>query len=298
MEFKQITDLTTLPPEILFNFDELKKELETGLEKYQGLVVTEDGIKDAKSDRAKLNALYKAIDDKRKEIKKECMKPYDAFEKKTKVLLEMIGSTSGAIDSQIKAFDEMRREDKQKEIETFFVESVGELKDLLPFNRIYSAQWLNTTYSMKDIKTEITKVITKVTADLAVIDGLEGEFCVQCKDHYLRTLDLSGALAESKRLEENKKRLEEYEAKKKEEREAADLERRQNAQLAEFTKPITETHLWKAPDEPAFEQPQELAAQAEQTKTIKVIFYDTTEAFRHEMRELTEKYGIKYGGIE
>jgi hypothetical protein len=74
MEFKQITDLAVLPPEIEFNFDELKNELETGLKKYKGMVVSEDGIKDAKADRAKLNSLYKAIDDKRKEIKRECMK--------------------------------------------------------------------------------------------------------------------------------------------------------------------------------------------------------------------------------
>lgn len=277
MEFKQITDLAVLPPEIEFNFEELKKELTDGLQKYQGLVVTEDGIKDAKLDRAKLNALYKAIDDKRKEIKKECMKPYEAFEKKTKVLLEMIGSTAGAIDSQIKAFDEIQREDKQKEIETFFCENVGELKDLLSFSLISNPRWMNATYNIKDIKTEITKIIKKVTADLEVIDD-GGEFSMQCKDHYLRTLDLSGALAEVKRLEENKKRLDEYEAKK------AEIKPAPQPIQQEISEP-EETYIPSVEIEP------------EQTKTIKVIFYDTTEAFRHEMRALTEKYGVKYGGI-
>ena len=36
----------------------------------------------------------------------------------------------------------------------------------------------------------------------------------------------------------------------------------------------------------------------EELKTIKVIFYDTTAAFRAEMRALTDKYGVKYGGIK
>ena len=38
-----------------FNFDELKQEITSALEKYQGLVYTDDSIKDAKTDRATLN---------------------------------------------------------------------------------------------------------------------------------------------------------------------------------------------------------------------------------------------------
>jgi hypothetical protein len=281
MEFKQITDLAVLPPEIEFNFEELKKELTDGLQKYQGLVVTEDGIKDAKADRAKLNALYKAIDDKRKEIKKECMKPYDAFEKKAKVLLEMIGGTSGEIDKQIKAFDEQRKEEKKTEILQFFCQNVGDLQGLVVFDKIFNPQWLNATYSMANIEKEIIALFKKVKDDLAVINGLEGDFAIQCKDYYLKGFDLSGALAEVKRLEENAKRLAEYEARQKIAQQTEEEPKETIQQEVEQE----ETYIPSVEIEP------------EQTKTIKVIFYDTTQAFRDEMKALTIKHGTKYGGI-
>ena len=47
--------LEALPKTIDFNFEELKTQLANSLELYTGLVVTEDGIKSAKEDRAKLN---------------------------------------------------------------------------------------------------------------------------------------------------------------------------------------------------------------------------------------------------
>ena len=49
---------------IEWNYDELKAELVKKLEYYKGLVYTEDQIKEAKADRAKLNALTTAIDEK------------------------------------------------------------------------------------------------------------------------------------------------------------------------------------------------------------------------------------------
>lgn len=57
MEFVMGNSLEALPKTIDFNFEELKTQLASSLELYTGLVVTEDGIKSAKEDRAKLNKL-------------------------------------------------------------------------------------------------------------------------------------------------------------------------------------------------------------------------------------------------
>ena len=69
MEFKMLTDLSVLPQKIEFNFEELKADLIPKLDYYKNLVVSEDGIKEAKADKANLNKLAKAIDDKRKEVR-------------------------------------------------------------------------------------------------------------------------------------------------------------------------------------------------------------------------------------
>ena len=67
LEFVMQTDLATALPAVLeFNFEDLKKALAERMELYRGLVVTEDGIKAAKQDRADLNKLREAIEAKRK----------------------------------------------------------------------------------------------------------------------------------------------------------------------------------------------------------------------------------------
>ena len=59
MDFVVNTDLSVLPQQIDWNFEELKGQIAPKLAYYQNLVVTEDSIKAAKSDKAKLNQLVK-----------------------------------------------------------------------------------------------------------------------------------------------------------------------------------------------------------------------------------------------
>ena len=76
MKFILKTDLSSLPQIIDFNFEDMKSELSIKLKQYNALVVTEDSIKSAKDDKAQLNKLRTAIENKRKEIKNQCLAPY------------------------------------------------------------------------------------------------------------------------------------------------------------------------------------------------------------------------------
>ena len=51
------------------NKDVLDQAIEAFISKYEGIVVTEETLKDAKDSKAKVNALKKALEDKRKEQK-------------------------------------------------------------------------------------------------------------------------------------------------------------------------------------------------------------------------------------
>ena len=209
MEFKISTDLTTIPQNIIFNFDELKTTLDTNLEHYRSLVVTEDAIKSAKSDRAKLNKLKTALEDKRKEIKNQCLEPYNAFESQIKQLTGMITEAMSAIDTQTKGFEDVEKQKKQEEIERFWLHNSKKLFDVIPFGRIFNPKWLNKTAALPDIMSEIMKTIEGINADLETIDSLESEYKLQMKDVYFSTLDLSKAIQENKRLTEMARKLEE-----------------------------------------------------------------------------------------
>lgn len=270
-----------------FNFDELKQEITSALAKYQGLVYSDDSIKDAKSDRAHLNKFKEALEAKRKGIKKQCLAPYEAFEKKIKELTALVEEPILAIDGQVKGYEQAKKDEKKAEIAEHYEAHIGDLAPLLPLERIFSDKWLNATVKINAVQEEIDALITRTTADLQTISDLKSEFEVQIKDVYLRTLDLSSALSEKTRQETIKAEQEAYKQKKEAERAAYEVEIATAVPEVKEPVPVYAEPVYIAPVQELRETP----------KTIKVIFYDTTEAFRSDMRALTEKHGINYGGI-
>ena len=202
LELKMTTDLqTAVPKEIGFNFDELKSELAERLEFYNNLVVTEDGIKEAKADRAKLNKLRAAIDTRRKDIKKEYLQPYNDFEGKIKELTLLIDKPIGAIDMQLATYEERRKEEKRKAVEDLYHETISEAnKDIISFERILDPKWLNATFPLPKIQLEMEVWNKRVDADMLVIDAVEPEFKVSVKERYITTLDITNALAHRDKL--------------------------------------------------------------------------------------------------
>lgn len=253
MEFVMGNSLEALPKTIDFNFEELKTQLASSLELYTGLVVTEDGIKSAKEDRAKLNKLREALETKRKEVKKECMAPYTDFEGKVKELVGLIDKPIAAIDAQLKTYEEQRRADKRAAVKEIYDETIGTLYPLLPFDKLWRDEWYNTGVSMKKIRDAIITAETKAASDLEVLATVESEFAEAVKIKYLEHLDLNEALLERARLQERAKRLREYEEQRA--KAAANLPEEQRVEAA--------TH--GAEQSANIPEP---AAGAEQTETI------------------------------
>lgn len=235
LEFVMQTDLATALPAVLeFNFEDLKKALAERMELYRGLVVTEDGIKAAKQDRADLNKLREAIEAKRKEVKKACMAPYTEFEGRVKELVQLVDAPIAAIDGQLKEYEEKRRAEKRAEIAAIYEETVGELKGILPFDRLWRDEWYNTAWSMKKIREAIVAAEGKTASDLEVLSTVESEFAEAVRLKYLEALDLNAALAERARLQERAAKLREYEEQRRRaaEAEAASVPEAERAEAA------------------------------------------------------------------
>lgn len=153
-----------LPKEI-DNLEALKAELIPKLEKYNNLVVTADSIKEAKADRAALNKLKTAIDDQRKEIKKQYLEPYMVLENQCKEVLALIDAPIQAIDKQIKAFDNMEENEKYTELTTAF--AALEAPEWISLDTVLNPKWKNKTAKTDSLISEMT-VKTK-----ELVEGLE-----------------------------------------------------------------------------------------------------------------------------
>lgn len=192
---------------IKFNYEELKGGLQESLKKYQNLIYTSQNIKEAKDDRATLNALKKSLNDEKIKIKKEFEVPYKDFEDKIKELIELVDKPASEIDKQVKIFEEAEKAKKRESIENIYAENIGSYADLIPLQQIYDSRWENKTYKETDIKKEIQDIVKKADNDIKVIAELKSEFEFQIKDTYFRTLDLGQALVEKQRLEKQKELL-------------------------------------------------------------------------------------------
>ena len=175
MEFKLITDLSQLPQVVEFNAEELKAELSGKLDYYKNLVVTEGAIREAKSDRAKLSKLRDAIDNKRKEVKKACLAPYETFETQCKEIIGMISEPIASIDEQIKVFDQKELDAKYAELEKHFASAMVGCELPIELDKILNPKWQNKTMKVDALKKEITECIEQVKEDVNGIKYAYGD---------------------------------------------------------------------------------------------------------------------------
>ncbi len=174
-------------------------------------------MKQAKADRAELNKLTKAIEERRKMVKKIINEPYEVFEAELKEILALIQEPVGIIDRQVKAFEDQQKEEKKKSIQKSYDEVIGDLAEVLPFEKVFDVRYLNQTYKLATAQAEVKAKVEKVRTDLETIDSLESKYKLNAKDVYIKTLDLSKALAENKRLSDLEEKLEAEKRRKAEE---------------------------------------------------------------------------------
>lgn len=209
----KIGELQELKP-IDFNFQEIKNELETQLEKYQGLAIAEKDLVEAKATRATLNRLKKAIDDKRIEIKKRYTLPLNEFEGKVKILTQLISEPAKNIDDQIKKFEQAKKDEKLAQIKEIF--QAFAKHECIKFEMIFQDQYLNVGYAIGKIHDEISEKINTMNLDIDAISKLNSKYEVQLIDYYFKTFSVGKCLDEKARLEKLEAQQAEIKAKQAE----------------------------------------------------------------------------------
>ncbi len=197
---------------IKWNNEELKKEVAQKLEYYKNIVYDETEIKEAKKDLARLKKFIEALENKRKEIKKQCLALYEEFEKEEKEIVAMFSATTSSIDSQIKNFEQARKDKKLDEIKGLFVSA--EFPEWVSFEQIFDERWLNVSVSVKNIETQIKNAREQIDKDLEMLRALP-DFAFEAEQIYKRTFNVQKAITEAKTAYELQKAKEKYEAEQK-----------------------------------------------------------------------------------
>lgn len=161
MEEKQLAVVEQLPL-IRQYFEEIHKEIAEKTTRAIELVVTEDNVKDIKKIRAELNKEYQDYEEKRKEIKRQIMAPYEAFERDYK---EMVALSFQAADTSLKkkidASENVLKVAKEEELREYF----NELAEALQISEFVKFEQLNIKINMSDSMKKLTaQVETKLRA--------------------------------------------------------------------------------------------------------------------------------------
>lgn len=279
-----------IPPQISFNFEEIREELSQKLQVYQNMVITESGIKEAKADRAKLNKFKTELADSRKSVKSQWNQPLSDFEDKMKELEQMVDAPIRTIDRQVKAFEEIKKQEKRQNIESFFEDNVGDLEEILPLQKIWNDRWLNATYPMKDIEQEITSRMRKTHNDINIIVAMQLPCTEQMLSAYLDTLDMSRAMEEKHRYEQAQKAKEQIVKPQKE-------EVPQSAPVIVESKDQTSDLIAVQQSMPENEQMEQQEEQTEKVKVLDFRVWVTSEQMQALKAFLLQNH-IRYGRVE
>lgn len=217
------------PAVIRCNFEDVKAQLSAKMAEYQGAVFTEESKSVAKAELASLRKTRDEVEKRRKEVKAQCLVPYNDFEEKVKELLEIIDEPICLIDSQLKEMEAERIRQRHADVETLYAECTGEWAEYLPLKEIYVKKWDNATTSLKQIEKELLAMIEKVASEVAIIRNTQSDVMDDALLLYKKGRDLAAALAKVNTYEDNKKRALEAERiryqQEEEQRRQAEIER-------------------------------------------------------------------------
>lgn len=209
---------------IEWNFEELKTEVMAASESYAMSVYTDDTIKQAKADRAKLNKFVDALKGKRTEIRKKLLEPDEQFSEEVQELTGIVQKAIDNIDSQVKDYERRQREEKTEKIRDFYDAHIHDIEKYLPFERVMKPEYANASTTMKSIKEEILALIQKVDEGLTILNEVDSPYAGDMKKVFLESYDIGAALAKRNQLEaeeQNRRLYMEEQARLKAEREAA-----------------------------------------------------------------------------
>lgn len=170
MEEKQLAVVEQLPL-IRQYFEEIHKEIAEKTTRAIELVVTEDNVKDIKKIRAELNKEYQDYEEKRKEIKRQILAPYEAFERDYK---EMVALSFQAADTSLKkkidASENLIKSEKELELKEYF----EELAEALQLSQFVKFEQLgikvNMSDSMKKLMAQVDSKMKSIQNDIMLIN--------------------------------------------------------------------------------------------------------------------------------
>lgn len=200
------------PAAIDANFDALDARVEELIKGYAEArydLTSSDEIKQAKRDRTYLNGIAKEIDERRKAVKREYMRPLDDFEARANAITAKVKKASANIKEQLDEAEERRKDRAYAILKEYYEDLAGMLAPVVPYERIHDEKWLNKTFGEMKAKAAIDEKVAKVATDWETLQA-QREALLRyevAEREFFATLDLGAALNAAREAQEADERI-------------------------------------------------------------------------------------------
>lgn len=168
-----------------------------------------ESIKQAKRDRTYLNGIAKEIDERRKAVKREYMRPYDEFEAKANAITAKVKKASANIKDQLDEAEEHRKDRAYAILKEYYEDLAGMLATVVPYDRIHDEKWLNKTFGEMKAKNAIDEKAAKVANDWETLQAQRDALprYEVAEREFFASLDLGTALNAAREAQEADERI-------------------------------------------------------------------------------------------
>lgn len=200
------------PAAIDANFDALDARVDGLIAGYADArydLTDSDEIKQAKRDRTYLNGIAKEIDERRKAVKREYMRPLEDFEARANAITAKVKKASANIKEQLDEAEERRKDRAYAILKEYYEDLAGMLAPVVPYERIHDEKWLNKTFGEMKAKAAIDERVAKVAADWETLQAQRETLprYEVAEREFFASLDLGAALNAAREAQEADERI-------------------------------------------------------------------------------------------
>lgn len=194
-----------------FEYEALKDQAERLADKIASVEVDEENIKQSKKLLAAINKRIKELEDKRIQIKKEMLEPYQAFETQVREIVQIVKDADDIVRQQVRDLEEMERLQKEGHLHGIFQKRIKHysFRDLFSFADFLKPKHLNKTATIEAVENEMIAFFDTISRDLRTIEKMSNSKAILSA--YLNSKDLASAIYS---VEQERERIEQIEASK------------------------------------------------------------------------------------
>lgn len=190
------------------NYSAVVAAVKERLKTYEGLVVMEDAIPQAKQEVANLRRVAKTASDLRISVKKEHEAKISETISQLKEITDLYTLAANKIDSQVKEFETKADREKEAQIRAYWDGHVGKLKEFIPIDAVWNPKWLNKGYALPKIMEEIDDAVQRATSGMRTILTMKTPHQQTLLRTLFTTLDMQKVMDEKLSLDEQAAKME------------------------------------------------------------------------------------------